>query len=115
MPTPRWVQSMKLARAATAVGHAVGLTRLTRVCTACVSAALREGFARAPRGPLNRWGPHLWPARALRRRLSGRLFRYPRSRPDAAAGGNRCAMTMRAVPEAVKPRARAQVPGLCPA
>ena len=40
---------------------------------------------------------------------SGRLLRTPRSRSDAAAGGNPCAMTMRVVPEAVEPRARAQV------
>lgn len=32
-----------------------------------------------------------------------------KSRSDAATGGNRSAMTMRVVPEAVEPRARAQV------
>ena len=57
---------------------------------------------------LNRWGSHLTTS-APRRRPVRPTFRYPRSRSDAAAGGNHCAMTMRVVPEAVEPRARAQI------
>ena len=41
--------------------------------------------------------------------FSGTQAREVALRPDAAAGGNRSAMTMRMVPEAVEPRARAQV------